>query len=108
MATGRRLPEIERAMEWMSWCERWRYSVPEKTVFQWLFDDTFGGSEQRNAEMMPRFLAREYPRNEVDTPTVVERRVLSTSGWRDASLETIRAKIWSTRCNRRHIPWHRQ
>jgi hypothetical protein len=47
--------------------------IPEKVVFQWLYDETFGGSEQRNVEMMPRFLARDYPRNEVDTPTIVAR-----------------------------------
>lgn len=47
--------------------------IPAKVVYRWLYDETFGGSEQRNAEMMLRFLARDYPRNEVDTATVVDR-----------------------------------
>ena len=42
-------------------------------AYQWLYDETFGGSEERNVEMMLRFLARDYPRNEVDTPTVAVR-----------------------------------
>lgn len=47
--------------------------IPAKLVYQWLYDETFGGSEQRNVEMMLRFLARDYPRNEVDAPSVVAR-----------------------------------
>jgi hypothetical protein len=47
--------------------------IPAKLAYQWLYDETFGGSEQRNAEMMLRFLAREYPRNGADTATVVAR-----------------------------------
>jgi hypothetical protein len=47
--------------------------IPAKTAYQWLYDETFGGSEQRNVDMMLHFLAREYPRNEVDTPTIVAR-----------------------------------
>ena len=47
--------------------------IPAKIVYEWLYDETFGGSEQRNVEMMLRFLAREYPRNDVDTATIVER-----------------------------------
>jgi hypothetical protein len=47
--------------------------IPAKLAFQWLYDETFGGSEQRNVEMMLHFLARDYPRNEVDTPTIVTR-----------------------------------
>jgi len=47
--------------------------IPGKLVYQWLYDETFGGSEQRNVDMMLRFLARDYPRNEVDTPTIVTR-----------------------------------
>jgi len=47
--------------------------IPAKTVYQWLYDETFGGSEQRNVELMLHFLAREYPRNDVDTPTIVAR-----------------------------------
>jgi len=45
--------------------------IPAKVAYQWLYDETFGGSEQRNVEMMLHFLARDYPRNEVDTPTIV-------------------------------------
>jgi hypothetical protein len=45
--------------------------IPAKVVYQWLYDETFGGSEQRNVEMMLRFLARDYPRNEVDTSSIV-------------------------------------
>jgi hypothetical protein len=48
-------------------------AIPAKVTYQWLYDETFGGSEHRNVEMMLRFLAREYPRNEVDTPAIVER-----------------------------------
>jgi hypothetical protein len=47
--------------------------IPAKVVYQWLYDETFGGSEQRNTEMMLRFLARDYPRNSVDTTTIVAR-----------------------------------
>ena len=47
--------------------------IPAKTVYQWLYDETFGGSEQRNVELMLHFLAREYPRNDVDTPAIVAR-----------------------------------
>jgi hypothetical protein len=47
--------------------------IPAKLAYRWLYDETFGGSEQRNAEMMLHFLARDYPRNEVDTPTIVTR-----------------------------------
>jgi hypothetical protein len=47
--------------------------IPAKVVYQWLYDDTFGGSEQRNVEMMLRFLARDYPRNDVDTPSIAAR-----------------------------------
>jgi hypothetical protein len=47
--------------------------IPAKVVYQWLYDETFGGSEQRNTEMMLRFLARDYPRNSVDTPAIVAR-----------------------------------
>jgi hypothetical protein len=47
--------------------------IPAKVAYRWLYDETFGGSEQRNAEMMLRFLARDYPRNEVDTPVIVAR-----------------------------------
>ena len=47
--------------------------IPAKAVYQWLYDETLGGSEQRNVEMMLRFLARDYPRNDVGTATVVER-----------------------------------
>jgi hypothetical protein len=47
--------------------------IPAKVAYQWLYDETFGGSEQRNVEMMLRFLARDYPRNEVDTATIVAR-----------------------------------
>ena len=39
--------------------------IPAKVVCQWLYDETFGGSEQRNVEMMLRFLARDHPRNAV-------------------------------------------
>ena len=42
-------------------------------AYQWLYDEMFGGSEQRNTEMMPRFPGREYPRNEVDTQDIVAR-----------------------------------
>ena len=42
-------------------------------AFEWLYDETFGGSEVRNVEMMPRFLSRDYPRNDVDTPAIVTR-----------------------------------
>lgn len=47
--------------------------IPAKIVYQWLYDETFGGSEQRNVELMLHFLAREYPRNNVDTPSIVAR-----------------------------------
>jgi hypothetical protein len=47
--------------------------IPEKVAYQWLYDETFGGREQRNVEMMLHFLARDYPRNQVDTPTIVAR-----------------------------------
>ena len=47
--------------------------IPAKTAYQWLYDGTFGSSEQRNVELMLHFLAREYPRNDVDTLTVVAR-----------------------------------
>lgn len=46
--------------------------IPAKIVYEWLYDEKFGGSEQRNVEMMLRFLARDYPRNDVDTATIVE------------------------------------
>jgi len=46
--------------------------IPAKVVYQWLYDEPFGGSEQRNVEMMLRFLAREHPRNQIDTPAIVE------------------------------------
>jgi hypothetical protein len=47
--------------------------IPARVVYQWLYDETFGGSEQRNAEMMLRFLARDYPRNDTATSTIVDR-----------------------------------
>lgn len=47
--------------------------IPEKVAYQWLYDETFGGREQGNVEMMLRFLARDYPRNEVDTPVITGR-----------------------------------
>lgn len=47
--------------------------MPEKLIYEWLYDETFGGSEEHNAEIMLRLLAREYPRNQVDTPTIVAR-----------------------------------
>jgi hypothetical protein len=47
--------------------------IPAKVAYQWLYDETFGGSEQRNVEMMLRFLARDYPRNELDTATIAAR-----------------------------------
>ena len=47
--------------------------IPAKTVYQWLYDETFGGSEQRNVELMLHFLARDHPRNDVATPTVAAR-----------------------------------
>jgi hypothetical protein len=33
--------------------------IPAKVVYEWLYDETFGGSEQHNVEMMLRFLARD-------------------------------------------------
>jgi hypothetical protein len=47
--------------------------IPAKTVYQWLYDETFGGSEQRNVELMLHFLARDYPRNDVDTAVIAAR-----------------------------------
>jgi hypothetical protein len=44
-----------------------------RTVFNWLYDETFGGAEQSNTEMMLRFLSRDYPRNEIDAATVATR-----------------------------------
>jgi hypothetical protein len=44
-----------------------------RIAFDWLYDETFGGAEQSNTGMMLRFLARDYPRNEVDTATVAKR-----------------------------------
>jgi len=37
------------------------------------YDEPFGGSEQRNVEMMLRFLARDYPRNQVGAATISDR-----------------------------------
>ena len=45
--------------------------IAAKTVYQWLFDETFGGSEQRNVDLMLHFLARDHPRNDVATPAIV-------------------------------------
>ena len=45
--------------------------IPAKTVYRWLYDETFGGSEQRNVNMMLHFLARDYPRNDVATAAIV-------------------------------------
>jgi hypothetical protein len=42
-------------------------------AYRWLDDETFGGSERRNGEMMLRFLARDYPRDEVDRRAIVAR-----------------------------------
>jgi hypothetical protein len=47
--------------------------IPEKTAYQWLYDETFGGNEHRNVDMMLHFLARDYPRNELDTAAIVTR-----------------------------------
>jgi len=47
--------------------------IPAKVAWQWLYDETFGGSEVRNAEMMLRFLARDYPRNDIATPEIAAR-----------------------------------
>lgn len=47
--------------------------IPAKMVYRWLYDETFGGSEQRNVDLMLHFLARDYPRNGVTTPAIVAR-----------------------------------
>jgi hypothetical protein len=35
--------------------------IPARVAYHWIYDETFGGREQRNVEMMLRFLARDYP-----------------------------------------------
>lgn len=47
--------------------------IPARVAYEWLYEETFGGSEQRNVEMMLHFLAREYPRNDVPTAEIVAR-----------------------------------
>lgn len=44
--------------------------IPARVAYEWLYNETFGGSEVRNVEMMLRFLARDYPRNEVNAATL--------------------------------------
>lgn len=48
-------------------------AIPAQTAFQWLYDETFGGSEERNVELMLHFLTRDYPRNDQPTAIVASR-----------------------------------
>src|SRR3569623_1339485 len=47
--------------------------IPQNVAYTWLYDETFGGSEIRNTEMMLRFLSRDFPRNDADTATISQR-----------------------------------
>jgi len=45
--------------------------VPEKVVYDWLFDGTYGGSEVRNVTMLIAFLKEDYILRDDVNPTVV-------------------------------------
>ncbi|CAM6054487.1 unnamed protein product [Sphagnum tenellum] len=47
--------------------------IPANVVYEWLYDEMFGGSEIRNVAMMLCFLGRDYQRNDVDVTTISNR-----------------------------------
>lgn len=47
--------------------------IPQKDLYEWLYEETFGGSEFRYVEMLLRFLVRDYARNDVETKHVADK-----------------------------------